>query len=86
MAQSVFINELIYDSKILVKGKSEHSVESLVEVAGPAGTDLANWTLVLYDGTGNISKGAPYATQKQGQCLQRLQLVSSLRLHARRSQ
>ncbi|GAB3223145.1 hypothetical protein [Spirosoma arcticum] len=61
-AQSVFINELIYDSTILVEGRVEQSVESLIEIAGPAGTNLKNWSLVMYDGEN--SAAAKFYTMK----------------------
>ncbi|MGB8861699.1 MAG: hypothetical protein WCC60_20765, partial [Ilumatobacteraceae bacterium] len=48
---TVFINELHYDNAGADSGES-------VEVAGPSGTDLAGWSLVLYNGAG----GAPYST------------------------
>ena len=41
--QSVFINELHYDN-------SGGDVDELIEVAGPAGTDLTNWSIALYNG------------------------------------
>lgn len=44
-AQSVFINELHYDNAGTDTGES-------VEIAGPAGTDLSGWSLVLYNGNG----------------------------------
>ena len=48
-ASAVFINELHYDN-------AGTDVGELVEVAGPAGTDLTGWSVVLYNG-GN---GAEY--------------------------
>ena len=48
---TVFINELHYDNTGTDAGE-------LVEVAGPAGTDLTGWNIVLYNGTG----GAVYDT------------------------
>ncbi len=48
---SVFINEIHYDNTGTDTGEA-------VEVAGPAGTDLTGWSLVLYNGSG----GAPYST------------------------
>lgn len=48
---SVFINELHYDNDGTDTGEA-------VEIAGPAGTDLTGWSLVLYNGSG----GAPYNT------------------------
>ncbi len=50
-AQAVFINEIHYDNSGADSGEA-------IEVAGPAGTDLAGWSLVLYNGNG----GAPYNT------------------------
>src|SRR5687768_4745137 len=50
-AQSVFVNELHYDN-------ASTDANEGVEVAGPAGTDLGGWSIVLYNGSG----GAPYAT------------------------
>ncbi len=48
---SVFINEIHYDNTGTDAGES-------IEVAGPAGTDLTGWTVVLYNQTG----GATYDT------------------------
>ncbi|GAA1479198.1 ExeM/NucH family extracellular endonuclease [Nocardioides aestuarii] len=48
---TVFINEIHYDN-------ASTDVGEFVEVAGPAGTDLTGWSIVLYNGNG----GAPYAT------------------------
>ena len=50
-AATVFISEIHYDNV------GADSAEA-VEVFGPAGTSLAGWTLVLYNGSG----GASYAT------------------------
>ena len=47
----VFINEIHYDNSGTDAGEA-------VEIAGPAGTDLSSWSLVLYNG----SNGAKYAT------------------------
>jgi hypothetical protein len=41
---TIFINEIHYDN-------SGRDVGEAIELAGPAGTDLQNWQLVLYDGT-----------------------------------
>jgi hypothetical protein len=49
----VFINEIHYDN-----GGTD--ANEAIEIAGPAGTDLTGWSLVLYNGTG----GAPYDTRK----------------------
>lgn len=48
---SVFVNELHYDNTGADTGE-------FVEIAGPAGTALSGWQLVLYNGNG----GAPYRT------------------------
>ena len=50
-ATSVFINELHYDNSGSDAGEA-------VEIAGPAGTDLAGWSIALYNGNG----GAAYNT------------------------
>lgn len=47
----VFINEFHYDNTGTDAGE-------FVEIAGPAGTDLTGYSIVLYNGTG----GAPYTT------------------------
>ncbi|MFZ2095112.1 MAG: PxKF domain-containing protein [Anaerolineales bacterium] len=48
---TVFINEIHYDNAGTDTGEA-------IEVAGPAGTDLSGWSLVLYNGSG----GAHYGT------------------------
>ncbi len=48
---TVFVNEIHYDNV-------GTDAEEAIEVAGPAGTDLAGWRVVLYNG----SNGAPYST------------------------
>ena len=48
---AVFINEIHYDNVSTDTGEA-------VEIAGPAGTDLTDWNLVLYNGNG----GALYTT------------------------
>ena len=48
---TVFINEIHYDNDGTDAGEA-------IEVAGPAGTDLTGWTIVLYNG----STGADYDT------------------------
>ena len=50
-AISVFINEIHYDNTGTDTGEA-------IEVAGPAGTDLTGWSIVLYNGSG----GASYRT------------------------
>jgi len=47
----VFINEIHYDNTGTDAGEA-------IEIAGPAGTDLTGWSLVLYNG----SNGAVYDT------------------------
>lgn len=49
---TVFINELHYDNAGTDSGEA-------VEIAGPAGTDLTGWSIVLYNGNG----GAAYDTK-----------------------
>lgn len=44
----VFINEIHYDN-------AGTDVGEFVEIAGPAGTDLTNWSLILYNGGGGAS-------------------------------
>jgi uncharacterized protein len=51
---SVFINELHYDNAGTDAGEA-------VEIAGPAGTDLTGWSLVLYNGNGGATYGSPAA-------------------------
>ena len=48
---TVFINEIHYDNTGTDTGEA-------IEVAGPAGTDLSGWSLVLYNG----SNGNTYST------------------------
>ena len=50
-ATPVFINEIHYDNAGADSGEA-------IEIAGPAGTDLSGWSLVLYNGNG----GAAYKT------------------------
>ena len=50
-ATAVFINEIHYDN-------ASSDIGEAVEIAGPAGTDLSSWSLVLYNGNG----GAAYNT------------------------
>jgi len=52
---SVFINEIHYDNTGTDTGEA-------VEIAGPAGTDLSGWSLVLYNG----STGTVYDTDVLG--------------------
>ena len=51
---TVFVNELHYDNNGTDSGE-------LVEVAGPAGTDLTGWSVVLYNG--DPASRAPYGTR-----------------------
>lgn len=48
--QSIFINEIHYDN-------ASTDVDEGIEVAGPAGTDLTNYTLQLYNGNGGVMYG-----------------------------
>ncbi|HEY3477197.1 MAG TPA: hypothetical protein VGK56_21455, partial [Anaerolineales bacterium] len=48
---TVFINEIHYDNTGTDAGEA-------IEIAGPAGTDLTGWSIVLYNGSG----GAVYDT------------------------
>lgn len=50
-SSTVFINEILYDITGTDAGE-------FIEVAGPAGTDLTGWSIVLYNG----SNGASYDT------------------------
>jgi len=52
-AQTIFINEIHYDNDGTDQGEA-------IELAGPAGTDLSGWSIVLYNGAS--SQRAPYAT------------------------
>lgn len=47
---TVFVNEIHYDNDGTDGGEA-------IEVAGPAGTDLTGWTIVLYNGAGGGSYG-----------------------------
>lgn len=51
---SVFVNELHYDNASIDAGE-------FIEVAGPAGTDLAGWSVVLYNGS-TPSAATTYST------------------------
>lgn len=50
-ATSIFVNEIHYDNAGADSGEG-------VEIAGPAGTDLGGWSLILYNG----SNGSDYKT------------------------
>ncbi|MEJ2128889.1 MAG: lamin tail domain-containing protein [Woeseiaceae bacterium] len=47
----VFINEIHYDNTGTDAGEA-------IEIAGPAGTDLTGWSIVLYNGNGGASYGS----------------------------
>ena len=47
-AQTVFIDEIHYDNAGRMPAEA-------IEIAGPAGTDLTGWSLVLYNGMGGPS-------------------------------
>ena len=49
---TVFVNEVHYDNDGTDVGEA-------IEIAGPAGTDLSGWSIVLYNGSG----GAVYGTR-----------------------
>lgn len=51
-AQEVFFNEIHYDNV-------GTDVNEFIEIAGPAGTSLSGWSVVLYNG----SNGAPYSNR-----------------------
>ena len=44
---TVFINEIHYDNTSTDEGEA-------IEIAGPAGTDLTNWEIVLYNGSSGV--------------------------------
>jgi len=46
-AQEVFINEIHYDNTGTDSGEA-------IEIAGPAGTDVTGWSIVLYNGNGGV--------------------------------
>ncbi|HEX5438519.1 MAG TPA: hypothetical protein VFW98_15305, partial [Gemmatimonadaceae bacterium] len=52
---SVSVSELHYDNRGRDTGEA-------IEIAGPAGTRLAGWTVLLYNG----STGTVYSTQRLG--------------------
>lgn len=63
-AATVFINELHYDNSGADAGEG-------VEIAGPAGTDLAGWSLAFYDGGsgtlyGSLALGGLIPDQQNG--------------------
>ncbi|WP_260929415.1 Calx-beta domain-containing protein [Novosphingobium sp. 9] len=51
MATSIFINEFHYDNIGTDSGEG-------VEIAGPVGTDITGWSLVLYNGGSNATQAA----------------------------
>lgn len=65
MATSVFISEFHYDN-------TGTDVGEFIEIAGPAGTDLTGWSIVLYNGNGGtvyntVALGGTIADQSNGQ-------------------
>jgi len=52
IAQEVFINEIHYDN-------AGSDIGEAIEIAGPASTDLTNWSVVAYNGNG----GSQYNTE-----------------------
>ncbi|GAB3221989.1 hypothetical protein GCM10027423_55850 [Spirosoma arcticum] len=61
-SQTVFVNEIIRDGQRLVGSTFVFDVEELVEIAGPANTNVNSWSLVFYgripNVNGNINQGA----------------------------
>ena len=53
---TVFINEIHYDN---ATGTVGGDIDEGIEIAGPAGTDLTNWTIAKYNGNG----GTVYGTE-----------------------
>ncbi|MEM8489974.1 MAG: ExeM/NucH family extracellular endonuclease [Pseudomonadota bacterium] len=49
---AVFINEFHYDNDGGDEGE-------FIEIAGPSGTDLTGWSIVLYNGNGGVTYGSP---------------------------
>jgi len=49
-AASIFINEIHYDNTSTDEGEA-------IEIAGPAGTNLMGWSIILYNGNGGASYG-----------------------------
>ena len=66
-AISVFINEIHYDNTGTDAGEA-------IEMAGPAGTDLTGWSIVLYNGAG----GAVYDTDVLSGTIPNQQAASAL--------
>ncbi len=60
--QSIFVNEIHYDN-------SGADSNEGIEIAGPAGTDLTGWSIILYNGNG----GATYNTVNLGGVIPNLQ-------------
>ena len=54
-AGTAFINEFHYDNSGTDSGEA-------IEIAGPAGTDLSGWTIVLYNGTNTPGAAPTYGT------------------------
>jgi hypothetical protein len=52
---TAFINEIHYDNSSTDTGEA-------VEIAGPSGTDLSGWTLVLYNGSNTPGAAPTYGT------------------------
>ena len=65
-SQTVFVNELIYDSNQLVGNTIQEVVPNLIEIAGPANTNVNSWSLVFYERiqnvNGNINQGQVYGS------------------------
>lgn len=65
-SQTVFVNELIYDSNQLVGTTLQEVVPNLIEIAGPANTSVNSWSLVFYarvtNNNLNINQGRVYGS------------------------
>ena len=65
-SQTVFVNELIYDSNQLVGSTIQEVVPNLIEIAGPANTSVNSWSLVFYERiqnvNGSINRGRVYGS------------------------
>ncbi len=54
-SQTVFVNELVYDSHQLVGNTFQEVVPNLIEIAGPANTNVDSYSLVFYERVTNNS-------------------------------
>lgn len=69
-AQTSFINEIHYDNVSTDSGEG-------IEIAGPAGTSLSGWSLVLYNGNG----GTVYNTVNLSGTISNQKIWKSAGLH-----